>query len=32
MTLHKDDSAAVLNIAFEKEGGKRKKSYYNTGY
>ena len=31
-TLHKDDSSAFLNIALEKEGEKRKKSYYNTGY
>ena len=28
-TLHKDGSFAVLNVALEKEGGKR---YYNTGY
>ena len=26
MTLHKDDSSSVLNIALEKEGEKRKKS------
>ena len=32
MKLHKDRSSAVLNIALEKEGEKRKKSYYNTGY
>ena len=31
MTLHKDGSSAVLNIALEKEGEKRKKNYYNTG-
>ena len=31
-TLHKDGSYAVLNIALEKEGEKRKKSYYIRGY
>ena len=31
-TLHKDGSSAVLNIALEKKGEKRKKSYCNTGY
>ena len=32
-TLHKDGSSAVRNIAFEKEGEKRKKKgYCNTGY
>ena len=31
-TLHKDGSSAVRNIALEKEGEKRKKSYCNTGY
>ena len=33
-TLHKDGSSALLNIALEKEGEKKKKkkSYYNTGY
>ena len=25
-------SSALLNIALEKEGEKKKKSYYNTGY
>ena len=31
--IHQDDSSAVLNIALEKEGEKKKiKSYYNTGY
>ena len=32
MTLHKDGSSAVLNVALEKEGEKKKKSYYNKGY
>ena len=32
MTLHKDGSSAVLNIALEKEGEKRKISYCNMGY
>ena len=31
-TLHKDGSSALLNIALEKEGEKRKKSSYNMGY
>ena len=32
-TLHKDGSSALLNIALEKEGEKRKKKrYYNKGY
>ena len=31
-TLHKDGSSALLDIALEKEGEKRKKSSYNTGY
>ena len=30
--LHKDGSSAFLNVALEKEGEKRKKSYYNKGY
>ena len=31
--LHKNGSSALLNIALEKEGKKKKKkSYYNTGY
>ena len=32
MTLHKDGSSAVLNIALEKERKKKEKSYYHTGY
>ena len=32
ITRLKDGSSAVLNIALEKEGEKRKKSYCNTGY
>ena len=28
----RNDSSAVLNIALEKEGKKRNKSYCNTGY
>ena len=30
-TLHKDGSSALLYIALEKEGEKKKKNYYNTG-
>ena len=30
-TLHKDGSSAVLNIALEKEGGKRKKKVLQHG-
>ena len=30
--ITQDGSFPVLNIALEKEGEKRKKSYYNTGY
>ena len=31
-TIHKDGSSALLNIALEMEGEKKKKCYYNTGY
>ena len=31
-TSQKDGSSAVLNIALEKAGERKKKSYYNTGY
>ena len=26
------ESSAVFNIALKKEGGKKKKNYYNSGY